>query len=146
MLSDKSKINISRLITLWMVLATRHRVGLSKFDESAHADVIDRIIEELSQDGNRRSTYFEVALRYQPMRLVRGAAPSDVLAESKSLLESAAGIAGVDFSVLTALLTSRTILLKSRFSIRSPSCFTGVLRRRKGRERLLRRFLKEVES
>lgn len=102
-LSDKSKINISRLITLWMVLATRHRVGLSKFDESAHADVIDRIIEELSQDENRRSTYFEVALRYQPMRLVRGAAPSDVLAESKSLLESAAGIASVDFSVLTAL-------------------------------------------
>ena len=102
-LSDKSKINISRLITLWMVFATRRRIGLSKFDESAHAEVIDRIIEELSQDGNRRSTYFEVALRYQPMRLVRGAAPSDVLAESKSLLESAADIAGVDFSVLTDL-------------------------------------------
>ena len=102
-LSDRSKINISRLITLWMVLATSRRVGLSKFDESTHAGVIDRIIEELSQDDNRRSTYFEVALRYQPMRLVRGAAPSDVLAESKSLLEGAAGIAGVDFSVLTAL-------------------------------------------
>lgn len=102
-LSDKSKINISRLITLWVVFATRRRIGLSKFDESAHADVIDRIIEDLSQDGNRRSTYFEVALCYQPMRLVRGAAPSDVLAESKSLLEGAAGVAGVDFSVLAAL-------------------------------------------
>lgn len=99
-LADKSKINISRLITLWMVLSARSCAGLSKFDKSAHADVIDRIVEELSRDENRRSTYYEVALRYQPMRLVRGATPSEILAESKSLLESAEGVAGVDFGVL----------------------------------------------
>lgn len=102
-LNDKSRLNVCNLITLWSIMRLACEEGNCDADYDGHANVLNEIARELSENGDRVATSIEVSMRMLPVKLMQGGDPDEALDEAMGLLERSSGIKGIDYRIVVEL-------------------------------------------